>query len=89
MTKEQLYYKYLSWLDGNVPLEPDQLFAFPLTNRDVTEDVLSLTNRLYFVVPDFQGHSMRLFVFFEENRFLKDDDGDLLLLHSDFFIPMP
>ena len=89
MTKEQIYSEYLTWLDGNVPLEPEQLFALPLTNRDVAEDDLSVTNRLYFVVPDLHGNSLRLVVFFEEIRFLKDTDGDLSLLHSDFFIPMP
>ena len=87
VTRDQLYEEYLAWLDGGAPLEPDSLFRFPLTDRDAVEDAASVTNRLYFIVPDFHGHRLRLFIFFEENCFQKDANGDLSLSHSAFFIP--
>ena len=85
MTREQLYSAYLSWLDGENPLPQEQLFQFPLTNLDVSEDSASVVNRLYFVVPHFSLAAPRFFTFFEENTFRKDSAGDLIFSCSSFF----
>ena len=54
----------------------------PLGNLDVFEDVRPVINWLFFAIPLFVGDSLRLFLFFEENSFLKDDAGDLVLVSS-------
>ncbi len=87
MTQEQLYSEYLTWLGHGAPLSQAQLFSLPLVDRDVTEDDSFIVNRLYFAIPHFDGPRLRLFVFFEENLFLKEPGGDLSLSHSAFFLP--
>ncbi|WP_322168866.1 hypothetical protein [Acutalibacter caecimuris] len=87
MTQEQLYAEYITWLGGSAPLAQDELFRLALADQDILEDDSSVVNRLYFAIPHFEGPSLRLFVFFEENHFLKDASGELSLSHSAFFLP--
>lgn len=86
MTQQQLYSAYLAWLDGGDPLALEQLFRFPLGNRDVAEDQDSIVNRLYFAAPQFDGPTLRLFLFFEENHLRKAAGGELSVCHSAFFL---
>ncbi len=70
---------YRAWLGepSAVPAEP-----IPLGNLDIFEDDLQVVNRLFWAIPLPARDSMRLFLFFEENSFLKDPAGDLVLLSS-------
>ena len=87
MKTDQLYTEYLRWLGSGTPVPREAIFAKPLANRDIYEDSATVINRLYFAVPHFAGGRLRLFVFFEVNRFLKGPDGDLSLSYSEFYIP--
>lgn len=53
-----------------------------LGNLDVFEDDFCVVNRLFRAFPLLSSRSLRLFLFFEENCFLKDDSGDLVLVSS-------
>ena len=50
--------------------------AVPLGNFDVMEDGNTLVNRLYYAVPRFENGRFQCSVFYEENTFCKDADGD-------------
>ena len=63
--------------------------AVPLGNFDVMEDGNTLVNRLYYAVPRFENGRFQCSVFYEENTFCKDADGDLILVHSEYGIDDP
>ena len=71
-----------------VPVEDVQA-AIPLGNCDVCEDASFLVNRLYYAVPRFENGRFQCSVFYEENTFCKDADGDLILVHSEYGIDDP
>ena len=71
-----------------VPVEDVQA-AIPLGNCDVCEDASFLVNRLYYAVPRFENGRFQCSVFYEENTFCKDANGDLILVHSEFGIDDP
>lgn len=56
--------------------------AVPLGDFDVFEDEEALVNRLYYGVPSFEEGLFRCPVFFEENTFRKEANGDLTLIRS-------
>lgn len=58
--------------------------AVPLGNFDIQEDHHILVNRLYYAVPDFKDGQFSCSFFYEENRFHKELNGDLTLVHSEF-----
>lgn len=75
MTKDQLYQQYLQSSRGREPLGQEDMFANPALNFDIYEDSSTVVNRLFYVLP--LPDSQSLFVFFEDNRFLKGPGGDL------------
>lgn len=95
----------LLWLDGRknpfpggcltmqtkTPYIPtrEQKSAVPLENFDIHEDENILVNRLYYAVPRFENGRFQCSVFYEENTFCKDADGDLILVHSEYGIDDP
>ena len=58
--------------------------AVLLGNFDIHEDENILVNRLYYAVPRFENGRFHCSVFYEENTFRKELDGDLMLVHSKF-----
>ena len=62
----------------------EQKSAVPLGNFDVMEDGNTLVNRLYYAVPRFENGRFQCSVFYEENIFRKEPNGDLMLVHSNF-----
>lgn len=67
----------------------DHAAAVPLGDFDVVEDGNTLVNRLYYAVPRFENGRFQCSVFYEENTFCKDADGDLILVHSEYGIDDP
>ena len=67
----------------------EQKNAVPLGNFDIHEDENILVNRLYYAVPRFENGRFQCSVFYEENTFCKDADGDLILVHSEYGIDDP
>ena len=43
-------------------------------------------NRLFYLVPDFFKSNLRIFIFYEENTFLKDSKQNLKLIQSNLKI---
>lgn len=82
MTASQVYEAYLVWLGGHPPKPAQQIFDLPVANCDLFEDESRVVNRLFFLVPDTFGGTLRCFSFFEENTFLKDSQGDMTLAGS-------
>ena len=62
----------------------EQKSAVSLGNFDIHEDENILVNRLYYAVPRFENGRFHCSVFYEENTFRKELDGDLMLVHSKF-----
>lgn len=86
MTQDEIYQRYLKWEKGTHVYSREELFSSPSGNYDVYENEAILINRLYYLTPDFDGEHMRVFVFYEINTFLKDDDGDMLPIFSTYGI---
>lgn len=80
MTQDQLYQLYSDLNLGSPPLSPESLFSFPSLNFDIYEDEHTVVNRLFYVLP--LPASSSLFIFFEDNSFIKDSLGDLILVNS-------
>ena len=59
----------------------EQKSAVPLGNFDIHEDENILVNRLYYAVPNFENGRFQCSVFYEENIFRKESNGDLMLVH--------
>ena len=58
--------------------------AVPLGNFDVMEDGNTLVNRLYYAVPKFEGGQFQCALYYEENTFRKEKDGDLTLVRTEY-----
>lgn len=67
----------------------EQKSAVPLGDFDVLEDGNTLVNRLYYAVPNFENGRFQCSVFYEENIFRKESNGDLMLVHSEYGIDAP
>ncbi len=67
----------------------EQKSAVPLGNFDIHEDENILVNRLYYAVPNFENGRFQCSVFYEENIFRKESNGDLMLVHSEYGIDDP
>ena len=67
----------------------EQKSAVPLGNFDIHEDENILVNRLYYAVPSFENGRFQCSVFYEENIFRKESNGDLMLVHSEYGIDDP
>ncbi len=67
----------------------EQKNAVPLGNFDIHEDENILVNRLYYAVPNFENGRFQCSVFYEENIFRKESNGDLMLVHSEYGIDDP
>ena len=89
MTQQQIYQSYLQVVSSSSPLPPEKLLAFPSVNIDIFEDDSRVVNRLYYVLPNSYNATSDLFIFFEENSFLKDASGDLSLSSSTFHLLHP
>ena len=60
----------------------ERVTPVPLGDFDVSEDENTLINRLYYAVPGFEGGQFQCSIFFEENTFRKEENGELTLLAS-------
>ena len=60
----------------------ERVTPVPLGDFDVFEDEGALINRLYYGVPSFEEGLFHCPVFFEENTFRKEANGDLTLIRS-------
>ena len=60
----------------------ERVTPVPLGDFDVFEDEEALVNRLYYGVPSYEEGLFRCPVFFEENTFRKEANGDLTLIRS-------
>ena len=81
MLKEELYRQYLQWKKGK-----EEMFGFPKVDCDVYENEDVLVSRLFYVIPDIFEVKLRVFIFYEENTFLKTKGDDLKLIHSELKI---
>ena len=63
-------------------LARERVAPVPLGDFDVFEDEDALVNRLYYGVPSYEEGAFRCPVFFEENTFRKEANGDLTLIRS-------
>lgn len=84
MTAEEVYSSYLLWLDGAEPCSLHKMFRFSVANIDVLEDQSRLVNRLIYGIPSMREDRLRYFLFFEENLFHKDGQGDLYWVRSEY-----
>ncbi len=82
MTIDAVYKAYLGWLEGADPCAQSEIFQFPVAEEDVLEDQDQVVNHRFYMVPSLAGGRLRCFVFFEENVFHKDAQGDLYLVRS-------
>ena len=80
MTHDQLYQLYSEANHGSPPVPKASLLSFPSLNFDIYDDGSTLVNRLFYVLP-LPGTSS-LFIFFQDNSFTKDTQGDLSLVDS-------
>ena len=62
----------------------DHAAAVPLGDFDVVEDGNTLVNRLYYAVPKFEGGQFQCALYYEENTFRKEKDGDLTLVRTEY-----
>ena len=78
-------------MQTKTPYKPtrEQKSAVPLENFDIHEDENILVNRLYYAVPRFENGRFQFYVFYEENIFRKESNGDLMLVHSEYGIDDP
>ena len=60
----------------------ERVTPVPLGDFDVFEDEDALVNRLYYGVPSYEEGLFRCPIFFEENTFRKEANGDLTLIRS-------
>lgn len=85
MNFPQIIDSYFEWLGHDLDSfsVPDPI---PIANSDIFEDDFSVVNRLFFLIPHVSSGSLRLFIFFEDNSFVKDEFGDLFLSSSSFHL---
>ena len=86
MLKEELYRQYLQWKKGKIAWSIEEMFGFPKVDCDVYENEDVLVSRHFYVIPDIFEVKLRVFIFYEENTFLKTKGDDLKLIHSELKI---
>ena len=86
MLKEELYQQYLQWKKEKIAWSIEEIFGFPKVDCDVYENEHVLVSRLFYVIPDIFEVKLRVFIFYEENTFLKTKGDDLKLIHSELKI---
>ena len=86
VTRYEVYEAYLQWLGDGKPKSLSDLFENPRGNCDIFEDSKYVVNRLFYLESVISNDSLRCFIFFEENKFIKDEQGDLILLTSSWHI---
>ena len=72
MTKDEVYEYYLHWRKGSRTLSVEELFSAYTIDQNIFESSSKVINRLFYLVPDFFKSNLRIFIFYEENTFLKD-----------------
>ena len=87
MTKEEVYKEYVAWMNGKPEITQEEMFCAPAANRDVYENASMVVNHLYFLFVQCMGIRSRYFLFYEENTFEKNENGDLELVYSTYVIP--
>lgn len=86
VTKREIYDAYLQWLGDGKSKSLSKLFETPQGNCDVFEDTEYVVNRLFYLESTIYNGSLQCFIFFEENKFKKDEQGDLILIASSWHI---
>ena len=80
MTKDEIYEYYLQWRKGSRTLSVEELFSAYTIDQNIFESSSKVINRLFYLVPDFFNSNLRIFIFYEENTFLKDSKQNLKLI---------
>lgn len=86
MTKDEVYEYYLHWRKGSRTLSVEELFSAYTIDQNIFESSSKVINRLFYLVPDFFNSNLRIFIFYEENTFLKDSKQNLKLIQSNLKI---
>ena len=90
LSDEDFYYKYFNEIRGKRPnpasASIEEIFGFPKVDCDVYENEDVLVSRLFYVIPDIFEVKLRVFIFYEENTFLKDSKQNLKLIQSNLKI---
>ena len=86
MTTDEIYEYYLHWRKGSRTLSVEELFSAYTIDQNIFESSSKVINRLFYLVPDFFKSNLRIFIFYEENTFLKTKGDDLKLIHSELKI---
>lgn len=91
MMRAQIHEAYVNWLPESERAQARDFNSsnFPMTNFDLFEDEKRLVNRVYFFVPHLIDGHLFCFTFYEENTFLKDKNGDMTLIRSEYGIERP
>ena len=77
-----MYQYYLQWKRGEKTWTMNEILNTPITNVNIFENEQMLTNRLFYVVTDFYENKLRVFIFYEENVFLKEINDELMLVQD-------
>ena len=86
VTKHEIYKAYLQWLGDAKSKSLSDLFENPRGNCDIFEDSQDVVNRLFYLESAIYNGLLQCFIFFEENKFKKDKQGDLRLISSSWHI---
>lgn len=86
MTKEEVYSRYCEWIGDAEEISEEELFANPIRDVDVHEDANTVVNHLYFLAVKVRNCKLEVFVFCEVNTFSKQENGELELIDSSFFV---
>ena len=86
MTKDEVYEYYLHLRKGSLTLSVEELFSAYTIDHNIFESSSKVINRLFYLVPDFFKSNLRIFIFYEENTFLKDSKQNLKLIQSNLKI---
>ena len=86
MTQEEVYREYLRWSKGLPRISRKDLFRLSFANYDVYENADIVVNHLYYLFIKCAGEKADGFFFYEENTFIKEADGDLVLMCSTYYV---
>ncbi len=92
MTEAQICAAYAKWLPESLREQAKELFPSEdllTVNFDLFEDEKSLKNRVYTIVPHLIDNNFACFVFYRDNTFKKDKNGDLVLTHWEYGVGEP
>ena len=87
MNRDELYRRYMDWAGEKPELTQDELCQSPVLNKEVYENKELVVSHLYYLVVTCVGRTTRYFIFYEENTFRKNQDENLVLIHSTYRIP--